>query len=855
MPPPQQSQFDGESPIRPPPQLLRPTPTDKQVGAYQPQMDAAGAASSAMQGEMDVELAQHTPPPADGINPEASETVEVDAVDIEDAHEDGGFLEISYSREVDREHAGPFDKIKLIETINAHPLTQESNLVVEPSQGIGGTPYGPVQLYMPFERAQYFAATLPTLSYKNPSKQNANEEIDITINFRALKVAEELQNKLSQAGITNDFLDASTVYVELFLAKGRQFKLVHKKHVAQALKKLDLTIIRSSRPPLKSEVEGEMISLGTHYLGDKINITVAGGTGGSITDMMLGGAFPHRLAITIPGKNETPNETFLLQYKLRVGKSATPSLSSLVACLCAKCHLPSKGTPKALKFCECDGSASAEPSGRGKGAGKGAGKGKGRPQKRPIDAQNEARAVLQKSFGAGSRAEEPCGMFAAGKCGRGKSCSFAHDPRKFTTHPTLGKKANELVSACECPQGKCGCWRELAKTIKCEHPKASNGKSCLLFQGGCFYSTNCKSSTTLLMYNRLAIFICLYPAHSSKVIVKRGSTQLLVIPRCRLPGASRRVTWHIEFNSTLGYPGEGPTAAKGMLLITFNANGLRGRRRARLLFMEANRRKVAVLFIQEHNFESKDVSSLKLTAERAGYAACVSPKTDSTSKGGTAIFLNREILDLGSRAIQWQTLCGGRVTAVDIAIGGTTTRLVCVYAPASPVGRGLFINMLRREQVLARGAIVAGDFNCVPDTSKDVRYPTGSNSSYPNQHAGALETLLARYGLGDMYRLHAGRHAREYSRQGSTVFTRLDRIYSASYDSRWAWNVVGTDPNFCRAGWNSDHLAVAARIEPLGKAKHVPPHGKIDTSILSIPHVRRGVESIWNATYLCSPQN
>ena len=81
--------------------------------------------------------------------------------------------------------------------------------------------------------------------------------------------------------------------------------------------------------------------------------------------------------------------------------------------------------------------------------------------------------------------------------------------------------------------------------------------------------------------------------------------------------------------------------------------------------------------------------------------------------------------------------------------------------------------------VLSRSMIVAGDWNCVPDVSKDVKYPHGVHTTYPNRHAGALETLLARHGLGDMFRAFAGRHAREYTRQGATVYTRLDRFYGA----------------------------------------------------------------------------
>ena len=77
--------------------------------------------------------------------------------------------------------------------------------------------------------------------------------------------------------------------------------------------------------------------------------------------------------------------------------------------------------------------------------------------------------------------------------------------------------------------------------------------------------------------------------------------------------------WHIDFDSTLGYPGEGPPIlAEGLLLVTFNANGLRGRRRARLLLLEARKRKVAILFIQEHNYGAHGAKALRRTAEHAG---------------------------------------------------------------------------------------------------------------------------------------------------------------------------------------------------------------------------------------------
>ena len=162
----------------------------------------------------------------------------------------------------------------------------------------------------------------------------------------------------------------------------------------------------------------------------------------------------------------------------------------------------------------------------------------------------------------------------------------------------------------------------------------------------------------------------------------------------------------MAFDSTLGYPGEGP-AAEGLLLTSLNANGLKGRRRARQLFLEARRNRVSILFIQEHNFDASSVKQLEKTAEHSGYASCISPKGNDTTRGGTAIFLNRDILGLGATSVPHQTYCNGRVTIVEVTICGERTKLACVYAPVSAVARLLFIQTLRREARRHRRRVAA----------------------------------------------------------------------------------------------------------------------------------------------------
>ena len=222
-------------------------------------------------------------------------------------------------------------------------------------------------------------------------------------------------------------------------------------------------------------------------------------------------------------------------------------------------------------------------------------------------------------------------------------------------------------------------------------------------------------------------------------------------------------------------------------MVGMNPNGLRGQGRTRKLFAEAKRKGVAILIIQEHNHRASEVRELQRAAVARGFAACVSPCAESSTRGGTAVFLDREKLGLGATSVPFETHLDGRVTIVSTRVLGERVRLASVYAPASPLPRRAFFDRLRRLKIIKRDTIVEGDFNCVPDVALDVRHTQGATTIYPNKGAGVLEALMSRVGLRDVWRDHHGRKARQYTRLGDTCYSRLDRFYAAGNRSDWAW--------------------------------------------------------------------
>ena len=628
---------------------------------------AATAGPVPAQRDLTPEVAQE---PADG----AQNDEDLEIADLSDT-EEAGYVQISYDKTVDRDAAGPLVKISLIERINLYANENDIPINFEPFGG-GGKPYGPVQLYFPtFEQAKYIAETLSEVKYSMESKTEAGSTIEITINLKAFKVSNELKNEFTQAGITDDFLNANSIYSIVYLSAGYQFMHVHKKHIGNTFQKMGLTILRNSRPPEKKQMQdGTMKSTGLK--GDMINTTLTGGDQ-DIQSFILGGKLNPRLTVRLPQSEGRPDQVRLVNYKIGVGKDATQDMKKLIESLCQECKKIKPGyhnlSPALLCTClTASGSMGGEKGSGGRG-GRGLGKGRGGTGKRATnDDMAEARKQMREKGGAGSRSDQACNNFPMGKCARGQNCSFSHDVSHYIAHETEGVEASSLKASCTCPDGSCKCWMKLAKKIKCQHAKNEKG-FCLVQGTKCIYM-KCAHSLALHLYNRLALFVLLCPRKSKPVIVIARGAAHIAIARLQKTG-KRRLVWHVEFDSTLGFPGEG-WMTKGLLFVSLNANGLRGGSRARHMFREARTKRVAALFIQEHNHS--DHRKLQRMAETNGYAACISPRTEDSVRGGTAIFLSRELLGLGSKTIHWKSHLNGRVTTVEVALEGAVTTLVCI---------------------------------------------------------------------------------------------------------------------------------------------------------------------------------
>ena len=190
----------------------------------------------------------------------------------------------------------------------------------------------------------------------------------------------------------------------------------------------------------------------------------------------------------------------------------------------------------------------------------------------------------------------------------------------------------------------------------------------------------------------------------------------------------------------------------------------------------------------------------------------------------------------------------GRICAVPVTIGVEQGRLVSMYAPADAGERVSFFRRVRADQVIKKRDIVCGDFNCVPDTSRDVKYPPGVRTKYINRGGACLQAIMSGLGLCDTYRLFHGAEARAYSRFGRTVNTRFDRIYAKEYDSPWRWHSFKYDhASFEDVG--TDHSAVIAEVATVAKRSATEHEARINPDLLQQEEIRRAVKMLWEDTY------
>jgi len=297
---------------------------------------------------------------------------------------------------------------------------------------------------------------------------------------------------------------------------------------------------------------------------------------------------------------------------------------------------------------------------------------------------------------------------------------------------------------------------------------------------------------------------------------------------------------YTRFNSTLGYPGEGPAT-----LVSWNARGLCEKLKFAELLRRLSSAKIDAALIQEHNW-SAEKQRMARSVARTGEWQLYVKEYAGEGRGGAMVLVRNE----GAVKVTGTPLysADGRVVAVPVTVDEQQTRLVCVYSPSKPAQRMGFVSALGKSTgaiKIRKTDIVMGDFNTVPNVNLD----TKGDAEYANVAGRATEALLAKAGLTDVYRLFHG-DKRSYTRHGETQYTRLDRVYAQKYNSLWRWTSIEHDASiFEGRHLSSDHSAVVVKMESPAPRGSTKVEERIDPSIFRNPEVRQCVRKLWEGTY------
>ena len=208
-----------------------------------------------------------------------------------------------------------------------------------------------------------------------------------------------------------------------------------------------------------------------------------------------------------------------------------------------------------------------------------------------------------------------------------------------------------------------------------------------------------------------------------------------------------------------------------------NIAGLRGSGKLSATLLEADKKKVDILLIQEHNFTQEWETKIEEITTNRGYHACIGYVTRS---GGAAIFARRQAFPMNDgQKVTTESALGGRIATMTIPMpNGKPLKVASMYVPAQAQDRERFIRRLALNSCLDGSEILGTDANCVPNVRIDVKHTDSSKHTYSNLHARKLENHLASLGMRDTYRFMMGNVRSGFTRECSTVATRIDRIYS-----------------------------------------------------------------------------
>ena len=229
--------------------------------------------------------------------------------------------------------------------------------------------------------------------------------------------------------------------------------------------------------------------------------------------------------------------------------------------------------------------------------------------------------------------------------------------------------------------------------------------------------------------------------------------------------------------------------------------------------------------LQEHGLHLEDKSRFTRICRRYGYLCFAAYLPATRTHGGTAVLLKWTAFGLGPNSkLTYKPFLNAGAVSVQVPARDDEPPLsyASVYVPVHPPARKLFLRNLKSAHFITRHTVVGADRNTVADVSKDVRYPHGVHTLYPNGHAAMWDRLMAGLGLRDVYRELEGPHAKQYTRLGRSVHTRIDCLFAPCKSQELVWYSI-KPIRLSHASWTTDHLALSAQV---GQAPDKPDIGK-----------------------------
>lgn len=222
------------------------------------------------------------------------------------------------------------------------------------------------------------------------------------------------------------------------------------------------------------------------------------------------------------------------------------------------------------------------------------------------------------------------------------------------------------------------------------------------------------------------------------------------------------LSWLFTFTQLCAQPSEMPS----LKFATWNVRGFRDRDKQRQVLSFAQGQDIDILFVQETNFRSPlDVVNFRRSCHTDAFFSL----TTARSCGVGVIFVSGRYRQ-GSHCI---FSANGRSIMLDIYVDGRRVRFTNVYAPVTRADTNSFFKELHECLTDPLPHVILGDFNCVVDSTRDIRGPGRGGSTY---HAKELVKILRHLRLTDVW-VHLHDDTFVPTRSSRTTASRIDRAY------------------------------------------------------------------------------